>query len=111
MYKLPSKSQYHVGNDKAIPDSAFVASSWCDGIYTKFDKDNAPNGWADIQDTFKMNLPQSQWQLADERAAASGMATSALFTDGYDTATTGPVLEQFPDLFTSGRSEYVEKGE
>ncbi len=107
MYKLPSKSQYHVGNDKAIPDSAFVASSWCDGIYTQFDADNAPNGWADVQDTFKMNLPQDKWQLEDERAAASGFATSALFTDGYGTATTGKVLDQFPELFTSGRSDYV----
>ena len=108
MYKLPSKSQYHIGNDKQIPDSAFVASSYVDGIYTKFAE--GVNGWADVQDTFKMDLPQSGWKLPAGTAiesAASGMATSALFTSGYDKATTGIVHQQFPKIETSGRSPYV----
>ena len=36
MYKLPSKSQYHIGNDKQVPDSAFNASSYIDGIYSGY---------------------------------------------------------------------------
>lgn len=110
MYKLPSKSQYHIGNDHAIPDSAFVASSYIDGIYTQFDPDNAPHGWLDVQDTFKLNLPQSAWvgNPDDPRySASSGMVTSALYTSGYDKATTGIVHQQFPKIETSGRSEYV----
>ena len=110
MYKLPSKSQYHIGNDKRIPDSAFVASSYVDGIYTQFDPANAPKGWLDVQDTFKMDLPQSGWKLPAGTAiesAASGMVTSALFTSGYDKATTGIVDDLFPKIETSGRSPYV----
>lgn len=110
MYKLPSKSQYHIGNDHAIPDSAFVASSYIDGIYTQFDPTNAPHGWLDVQDTFKLNLPQSAWvgNPDDPRySASSGMVTSALYTSGYDKATTGIVHDQFPKIETSGRSDYV----
>ena len=109
MFKPVSKSQYHIGNDKAIPDSAFVADSYLDGIYTKFDPENAPSGWLSVQDTFKLDLPQSTWQLSEEQSYASGMVTSAIFTSGYDHATTGPVLEQFPDIVEDGRGEYVEK--
>ena len=110
MYKLPSKSQYHIGNDHAIPDSAFVASSYIDGIYTKFDPVNAPHGWLDVQDTFKLNLPQSAW-AGDEKdprySASKGMITSALYTSGYDKATSDIVHKQFPKIETSGRSDYV----
>lgn len=111
MYKLPSKSQYHIGNDHAIPDSAFVASSYIDGIYTQFDPTNAPHGWLDVQDTFKLNLPQSAWvgNPDDPRySASSGMVTSALYTSGYDKATSDIVHKQFPSIETSGRSEYVD---
>lgn len=110
MYKVPSKSQYHIGNDKQVPDSAFVASSYLDGIYTQFDPANAPKGWMSVQDTFKMNLPQEDWTFApdDPKAqAASGLVTSALYTSGYDKATTGIVTTQFPQIETSGRSDYV----
>lgn len=110
MYKLPSKSQYHIGNDHAIPDSAFVASSYIDGIYTKFDPANAPHGWLDVQDTFKLNLPQSTWagNENDPRYSASrGMVTSAIFTSGYDKATSDIVHNQFPSIETDGRSTYV----
>ena len=108
MYKLPSKSQYHIGNDKRIPDSAFVASSYVDGIYTKFA--DGVNGWADVQETFKLDLPQSGWSFAadDPKAAlASGLVTSALYTSGYDKATSDIVHVQFPQIETSGRSDYV----
>jgi hypothetical protein len=111
MYKLPSKSQYHIGNDHAIPDSAFVASSYLDGIYTQFDKDAAPHGWLDVQDTFKLDLPQDKWGFAEDdprAAAASGLVTSALYTSGYDHATTGLVHKQFGEIEVSGRSEYVD---
>ena len=116
MYKLPSKSQYHIGNDKRIPDSAFVASSYVDGIYTQFDDTNAPHGWLDVQETFKLDLPQSGWSFAEgdpKAALASGMVTSALFTSGYDKATSDIVHKQFPKIETSGRSDYVgiEQGE
>jgi hypothetical protein len=110
MYKLPSKSQYHIGNDKRIPDSAFVASSYVDGIYTQFDPESAPKGWMDVQETFKLNLPQSGWSFAEgdpKAALASGMVTSALYTSGYDKATSDIVTEQFPEIETSGRSDYV----
>jgi len=110
MYKLPSKSQYHIGNDHAIPDSAFVASSYIDGIYTQFDPKNAPHGWLDVQDTFKLNLPQSGWGFPEgdpRESAASGLVNSALFTDGYDKATSDIVHKQFPEIETSGRSDYV----
>lgn len=110
MYKLPSKSQYHIGNDHAIPDSAFVASSYIDGIYTQFDPTNAPKGWMSVQDTFKMDLPQSDWAFAAEdprESAASGLVNSALFTNGYDKATSDLVTKQFPKIETSGRSDYV----
>ena len=110
MYKLPSKSQYHIGNDKRIPDSAFVASSYVDGIYTQFDPENAPHGWLDVQETFKLNLPQSGWKFAEEdpkSVTASGLVTSAIFTDGYDKATSDIVHKQFPEIEVSGRSDYV----
>jgi hypothetical protein len=108
MYKLPSKSQYHIGNDKRIPDSAFVASSYVDGIYTQFDPDNAPNGWMDVQETFKLDLPQSGWKIPEAlESVASGLVTSALFTSGYDKATSDIVKKQFPEIETSGRSDYV----
>ncbi len=106
MYKLPSKSQYHIGNDKQVPDSAFNASSYLDGIYTEFDKTNAPNGWADVQETFKMNLPQSGWG-EPKKGASSAFVTSALFTEGYDTAKSEKVSEAF-NLPQSGRSTYVD---
>lgn len=105
MYKLPSKSQYQIGNDKQVPDSAFNASSYIDGIYTEFDKTNAPNGWADVQETFKMNLPQDKWK--GTKGASSEFVTSALFTDGYDTAKSEKVSEAF-NLPESGRSTYVD---
>lgn len=105
MYKLPSKSQYQIGNDKQVPDSAFNASSYIDGIYTEFDKTNAPNGWADIQETFKMNLPQDKWERT--KGASSAFVTSALFTNGYDTAKSEKVSEAF-NLPESGRSTYVD---
>lgn len=35
MYKYPSKSIYHQGNDRPVPDSLFEANSWLDGIYTR----------------------------------------------------------------------------
>ena len=105
MYKLPSKSQYQIGNDKQVPDSAFNASSYIDGIYTEFDKTNAPNGWADVQETFKMNLPQDKWQ--GTKGASSAFVTSALFTSGYDTARSEIVSKAF-DLPESGRSTYVD---
>lgn len=105
MYKLPSKSQYQIGNDKQVPDSAFNASSYIDGIYTEFDKTNAPNGWADVQETFKMNLPQDKWH--GTKGASSAFVTSALFTDGYDTAKSEKVSEAF-NLPESGRSTYVD---
>ena len=105
MYKLPSKSQYHIGNDKQVPDSAFNASSYLDGIYTEFDPKAAPNGWADIQETFKMNLPQDEWK--GTKGASSAFVTSALFTSGYDTARSEIVSKAF-DLPESGRSTYVD---
>jgi hypothetical protein len=105
MYKLPSKSQYQIGNDKQVPDSAFNASSYIDGIYTEFDKTNAPNGWADVQETFKMNLPQNKWE--GTKGASSAFVTSGLFTDGYDTAKSEKVSEAF-NLPESGRSTYVD---
>lgn len=105
MYKLPSKSQYQIGNDKQVPDSAFNASSYIDGIYTEFDKTNAPNGWADVQETFKMNLPQDEWK--GTKGASSAFVTSALFTSGYDTARSEIVSKAF-DLPESGRSTYVD---
>lgn len=40
---------YEGGNDHEIPDSAFVSDSWIDGIYSKFDPQNAPDGWPDVQ--------------------------------------------------------------
>ena len=43
------KCIYQGGNDANIPDSAFNVSSWIDGIYTLFDKNNCPDGWPDIQ--------------------------------------------------------------
>lgn len=108
MYKPVSKSQYHIGNDKRVPDSAFNPSSYLDGIYTKFDPENAPNGFASIQETFKMNLPQSEW--GEPRGKGSELVSSALFTSGYDTAQSVIVDQGFdPDLPTGGRSEYVEK--
>ena len=106
MYKLPSKSQYHIGNDKQVPDSAFNASSYLDGIYTEFDPKTAPNGWADVQETFKMNLPQSGWG-EPKKGASSAFVTSALFTSGYDTATSEKVSEAF-NLPEKGRSTYVD---
>lgn len=36
------------------------------------------------------------------------MITSALYTSGYDKATTGIVHQQFPEIETSGRSTYVD---
>ena len=105
MYKLPSKSQYHIGNDKQVPDSAFNANSYLDGIYTEFDPKAAPNGWADIQETFKMNLPQDEWK--GTKGASSAFVTSALFTSGYDTARSEIVSKAF-DLPESGRSTYVD---
>ena len=106
MYKLPSKSQYHIGNDKQVPDSAFNNSSYLDGIYTEFDKTNAPNGWADVQETFKMNLPQSGWG-EPKKGASSAFVTSALFTSGYDTAKSEKVSDAF-NLPEKGRSTYVD---
>lgn len=109
MYKLPSKSQYHIGNDRPIPDSAFNASSWVDGIYTEFDKTNAPNGWADIQQTFKMELPQSGWSDTTRYGDAdvSGLVNSAIFSKDYNAATSEVVSEAF-NLPESGRSTYVD---
>lgn len=43
------KCIYQGGNDANIPDSAFNVSSWLDGIYTMFDRNNCPDGWPDIQ--------------------------------------------------------------
>lgn len=106
MYKLPSKSQYHIGNDKQVPDSAFNASSYLDGIYTEFDSKAAPNGWADVQETFKMNLPQSGWGEPN-KGASSAFVSSALFTGDYDTAKSERVSKAF-DLPESGRSTYVD---
>lgn len=106
MYKLPSKSQYHIGNDKQVPDSAFNNSSYIDGIYTEFDKTNAPNGWADVQETFKMNLPQSGWG-EPKKGASSAFVSSALFTGDYDTAKSEIVSDAF-NLPQSGRSTYVD---
>lgn len=106
MYKLPSKSQYHIGNDKQVPDSAFNASSYLDGIYTEFDAKAAPNGWADVQETFKMNLPQSGWGEPN-KGASSAFVSSALFTGDYDTAKSERVSKAF-DLPESGRSTYVD---
>lgn len=109
MYKNPSKSQYHIGNDRPIPDSAFNLSSYVDGIYTEFDKDNAPNGWADIQQTYKMKLPQDQW--SDETKygsnAASGLVNSGIFSKDYNYAMSEVVSEAF-NLPESGRSTYVD---
>ena len=110
MYKLPSKSQYHIGNDKQVPDSAFNASSYLDGIYTQFDKDNAPNGWADVQETFKMDLPQSgeNWQEAKYGSSVtSGFMDKEVFSKGYNSAKSEIVSQAF-DLPESGRSTYVD---
>lgn len=109
MYKNPSKSQYHIGNDRPIPDSAFNLSSYVDGIYTEFDKVNAPNGWADIQQTYKMKLPQDKW--SDETTygstAASGLVNSGIFSKDYDQAVSEVVSKAF-NLPESGRSTYVD---
>ena len=109
MYKNPSKSQYHIGNDRPIPDSAFNLSSYVDGIYTEFDPKAAPNGWADIQQTYKMKLPQDKW--SDETKyhsnAASGLVNSGIFSKDYNYADSEVVSKAF-DLPESGRSTYVD---
>lgn len=106
--KLSNKNQYTLGNDRPIPESAYVASSYMDGIYQQFDEEGAPNGWASIQDTFKMVLPQSAWEIDDKIAeVASGFIDGAIFADDYNMAKSVQVDEAF-NLPESGRSTYVD---
>jgi len=109
MYKNPSKSQYHIGNDRPIPDSAFNLSSYVDGIYTEFDPKAAPNGWADIQQTYKMKLPQDKWSNETKYGsnAASGLVNSGIFSKDYNYADSEVVSKAF-NLPESGRSTYMD---
>ena len=110
MNKRSMNNQYSVGNDREIPDSAFISGSYLDGIYTQFNSAVASGNWTSIQETFKMELPQSEWEFgAIDSATVSGLNESAIFTDQYDKATSDTIIAQFPDFTTSGRGDYVEK--
>lgn len=102
-----NKSQFTVGNDRPIPESAYKAGSYMDGIYQEFDPEVAPNGWASIQDTFKMALPQDKWTTEMDASTISGFRAGAIFADEYNTAKSVQVDEAF-DLPASGRSTYVD---
>lgn len=105
--KRANKSQFTVGNDRPIPESAYVASSYMDGIYQEFDAKGAPYGWASIQETYKMALPQSGWTTDFAESAISGFRAGAIFANEYNTASSVQVDQAF-NLPESGRSTYVD---
>lgn len=80
------KCIYQGGNDHQIPDSAFNVSSWLDGIYTRFDPVNCPDGWPDIQPGPE---PVPPGPVPPEPSGTSGNliysenGQSSTFTDGY----------------------------
>lgn len=73
------KCIYQGGNDHAIPDSAFVPTSWVDGIYSHFSPVNAPDGWPDVQNWTVVHWEESGALVYLE----SGSSQSGALTDGF----------------------------
>lgn len=107
-----NENQYGRGNDREIPESAWVASSYIDGIHTQFASTHAA-GWPTIQDTFKLNQRANAWYdgllegVTEE--AASGFNGSAVFLSAYNTNKTMIATEAWPKYEESGRGEYVNE--
>lgn len=106
-----NESQYAIGNDKRIPESAWASDSYQDGIHTQFNTAEGVNGWDDVQDTFKLNQSANAWfpGLLDgvTDADVSGFNGSALFLKSYNTNESKVTTEAFPQIAESGRSDYV----
>lgn len=105
--KRANQSQFTVGNDRPIPENVYKTSSYMDGIYQEFDTTKAPYGWASIQETYKMELPQSGWTTDFAEKTISGFYGGAIFANEYNQAESVKVAEAF-NLPESGRSTYVD---
>jgi len=106
-----NESQYAIGNDKIIPESAWAPDSYQDGIHTQFNTSAGVNGWDDVQDTFKLNQSANAWfpgmLEGVSEADVSGFNGSALFFKSYNTNESKVTTEAFPEIAESGRSDYV----